>query len=272
MDAQGIQPQSLDLGLVYRRTSTNRQDNSLEVQETLPVDYCKRMQFELIKILEDPDVSTSVPFKKRDGGRELLQLINLWRVHRPEARLHVVVTKQDRLGRDTVDTISTIRQLWESKVTPHFVLESGPMPRTRENEAMIGMKATFAQYERDTIRDRIRITLAHRRSLGYSTCGPCYGFDKQLTNEVKVTQAGPKPVYRKIDNPYEQQWIRQMFAWQKEGYSYKLIADELNKVGVPKKLGGKKWLPTNVWRGMNSRSTKDWLAKQPPADQPEKAA
>lgn len=101
-----------ELATVYRRVSTDHQDNSLEVQEVLNDEYCRRLQIVTTVGAQaltycDDDVSGSTPFFERVGGRALMNRLRLGDIR------HLVTAKQDRLGRDTMDTIATIRQVWE---------------------------------------------------------------------------------------------------------------------------------------------------------------
>ena len=58
---------------IYRRVSTNKQDNSLELQERRTLDYAqmKGLVVEDACIFSDPDTNGSIPIRERDGGRLL---------------------------------------------------------------------------------------------------------------------------------------------------------------------------------------------------------
>ena len=71
---------------------------------------------------------------------------------------HFITSKQDRIGRDTLDIIATVRAIWELGITPHFTCEGGAFPRTPQNELLMEIKASVAQYERNMIRDRVRVS------------------------------------------------------------------------------------------------------------------
>jgi DNA invertase Pin-like site-specific DNA recombinase len=82
----------------------------------------------------DPDVSGSIPFIERPGGRALLA-----RLEHGDVKI-LVTAKQDRLGRDTLDTIATIRKVWEMGIVPHFPAEDGALPRTAQNELLFEIR------------------------------------------------------------------------------------------------------------------------------------
>src|ERR1043166_541190 len=89
------------LAALYRRVSTDHQDNSLEVQEAMNSEYCKRLGIPTLgQDYTDPDISGSIPFSEREGGKALLARLAFGDVK------HLVTAKQDRLGRDTLDTIA----------------------------------------------------------------------------------------------------------------------------------------------------------------------
>lgn len=268
----------MTLAFLYRRTSTGRQNYSLEAQEKHCDDYCQRLRFQVVGFFDDPEISTRTPLVDRDGGRAMLSAIEQCRRDNPNAPIALVVCKQDRLGRDTVDQITTIRKLWAMNVTPHLVLETGPLAKNPNNELLMEIKASANQYERSMIRERIQTTLDHRRAQGFASCSPGYGFDKVGTGQVNpVTH---KEICRMVDNGYEQQWLKQMAEWRNDGWSYQQIAARMNELGVPTKIpvgtmitvkrdrktgvklkaaviGG--WKPITVHKILRSRSTIDFL-------------
>ena len=264
--------------LLYRRVSTGHQDNSLDVQEALNDEYHRRLDLPAAELFADEDVSGSIPFRERPGGSALLRAIDSARLAgRPV--LHVVTSKQDRLGRDTLDLVTTIRLLWAEGITPHFPAEGGALPRTPQNELLFEIKASVAQYERNLIRDRTTAVLRHKAARGELTGTIPYGFDGQYTfadGHVELTavafaselcaeptaprlsaltaQHGACQSKQLVDNEQEQSWLSQMAAWRGAGLTLKAIAAQLNASGVPSKHGGE-WRFTQVARLLESRAT-----------------
>lgn len=258
-----------ELAALYRRVSTDHQDNSLEVQEALNIEYCKRMSFNsLPQAYADPDVSGSIPFIERPGGRALLA-----RLQHGDVKV-LVTAKQDRLGRDTLDTIATIRKVWEMGIVPHFPGEGGALPRTPQNELLFEIKASVAQYERNLIRDRTRAVMRHKFDKGELTGNVPFGFDCVYTftdgstlasaHALSTGQLGPrKPVSKRLQaNSAEQETLRRMAAWRAAGMKLYQIADQLNALGIRSKLGGS-WQSGNVDSVLRSRHTA--LVLQAPA-------
>jgi len=256
-----------ELAVLYRRVSTDHQDNSLEVQEALNTEYCKRMGIgSLSQAYADPDVSGSVPFIERTGGRALLA-----RLQHGDVK-HLVTTKQDRLGRDTLDSIATIRKVWELGIIPHFPAEGGAFPRTAQNELLFEIKASVAQYERNLIRDRTRAVMQHKFQAGELTGNVPFGFDCVYTFSDGSTLVSPralspgelgmrKAISKRLQpNDAEQDTIRQMAAWRAAGMKLERIAGQLNALGLPTKLGCQ-WGAGNVDSVLKSRHTVQVLAR-----------
>jgi DNA invertase Pin-like site-specific DNA recombinase len=253
---------------LYRRVSTDHQDNSLEVQENLNTEYCKRMALPVLpQPYEDPDVSGSIPFLERAGGRALLARLLAGDVK------HIVTAKQDRLGRDTLDSIATIRRIWDLGITPHFPAEGGAFPRTAQNELLFEIKASVAQYERNLIRDRTRAVMNHKFHRGELTGNVPFGFDCLYTfadsstllsaRALAASELRSKPVSKMlVDNPAEQATIRQMAAWRAAGWKLEQIAAHLKASGIRTKLGCQ-WQAGNVASVLQSRHTAKILDSSP---------
>lgn len=250
--------------VVYGRFSTDKQD--MQRQDHLLDTYCAAHSLTIVARFSDPDTSGSVPFAVRDGGRQLLAMLT--------PGLAVVTTEQDRIGRDTIDQISTIRLFWDCGITPHFAAEGGPLERTPENEMKMELRASIAQYERNKIRQRIKGKMSAKREAG-ELCGTVpYGFDAVETGAV--TPHGVK-VRRLTDNPVEQKWILFMHQLREKGMGYHSIAKRLNEEKAPTKRAGEilnlrtstdevqqkfatgKWQAGNVSKVLNNKTVKAWL-------------
>jgi putative DNA-invertase from lambdoid prophage Rac len=266
---------SSDIAALYRRVSTDHQDNSLSVQETLNNEYCQRLSLPTLpSAYEDPDTSGSIPFLERPGARALMTRLELGGVS------HLVTAKQDRLGRDTLDTIATIRAIWGLGITPHFTSEGGAFPRTPQNELLFEIKASVAQYERNLIRDRTRTVLQHKFNRGELTGNVPFGFDcvytfadgfkhtspralsfgdskrqaESLAAELLAAHGGAVTGKHLVDNADEQLIVRAMAEWRAQGWKLIRIAEELNARGYRPKLGGQ-WQVGKVDSVLRSRHT-----------------
>ena len=84
----------------YRRTSTINQTG-----ERFKLD---KSEYDLI--LFDKGVSGKIPFNERENGNELIELVNQGKVK------ELVVEELSRLGRNTIDVLSTLHYLEENNV------------------------------------------------------------------------------------------------------------------------------------------------------------
>jgi len=277
--------------ILYGRVSTDKQD--MQRQERMFADYCHRNALNPVLTLLDEDTSGSIPFREREhGGRllaEITQHVSL------SVNLGVVTTEQDRIGRDTLDIIATIRAIWQLGAVPHFIAEGGALPRSPENELRMEIKASVAQYERNKIRQRIQSKLDGKRAHG-ELCGTLSfgwnvryrftdGHELVLTSHALrareeldplVAKHGPLVSQLLEPSPTEQEWLLQMSCWRQAGWCYHRIATELNRLNVPTKTGAGnvinykgikrlslgRWQCGSVHKLLQSRTTQDWLRQR----------
>ena len=77
----------------------------------------------------------------------------------------VLVWKLDRWGRSLLDLVTTLKEL--HAVGVNFVSLNDSLDfTTSSGQAMAGMLAVFAQYERDILRDRVKAGIAEARKNG----------------------------------------------------------------------------------------------------------
>src|ERR1700728_3948174 len=77
----------------------------------------------------------------------------------------VLVWKLDRWGRSLLDLVTTLKEL--NAVGVNFVSLNDSLDfTTPSGQAMAGMLAVFAQYERDILKDRVRAGIAEARKNG----------------------------------------------------------------------------------------------------------
>lgn len=261
------------LAVIYGRVSTAIQGSSVEAQEHLPEQYCADLALPVIHRFADPDTSGSTFLRKREEGAQMLTLL----LNPASGITDLVVTFQDRLGRNALDQIGTILEIWAAGVTPHFVCEGGACPRTPDNELKFNLKAVIAQDELNRIRGRIRVGLDRKKSRG-ELCGTVpYGFDAA---ETGATTGKGVRIRTLTDNFDEQRWLLHMHQRRAEGWGYHRIAKELNALGVPTKRRGElltrqggdegeqaicpgRWQCGNVSNVLHSKTTLAWLDLQP---------
>lgn len=132
----------------YCRVSTQEQLGSLAAQQAaLEAAGCERIFTDVV----------SGARADRPG------LTHAMDITRPGDQL--VVTRLDRLGRSTLDTLRTIRDLDNHGVrivAQDLDLDTG----TPAGRLVVTVLAALAEWERDTLRERTRDGLAHARSQG----------------------------------------------------------------------------------------------------------
>src|SRR5215510_9292802 len=104
---------------LYARVSSEEQREKQTIQTQIEAgrQYCQQHGLSLVKLYQDDGVSGTVPFKKREGGKHLLD----------DARHQhfntVVVYKIDRLGRNTLETLLAASELESLHVTVQSMTE-----------------------------------------------------------------------------------------------------------------------------------------------------
>lgn len=243
------------LWLIYRRVSTARQDASIEAQEAMCAAYCSRFGGPEPEAFEDLDTSGGTPFGKRPGGKALLDRLEA--TAKSGSRVNVVAAKLDRLGRDTVDVIGTIRRVWELGHLPHFI-EGGLFLKNPHNEFSLEVRAAAAQLERNMIRDRITIVLRHKRAQNRVVGTVPFGWraldtaDGRLLEEDEsqqeilrwmIRQRAPKKPFHTIT------------TLSGAGWGYERIATWLNRNGYRSRAAHGGWNPGNIHSILNNTYT-----------------
>lgn len=214
----------------YVRVSTEEQAEkgiSLEAQEAMIADYCKREGVELVRIYHDPGVSGGKPLGQRPEGGDLVEALEGGEVQ------GIVATRLDRLFRSVSDCALRTEKWREHGVELHL-LDVNVDTSTPMGEAFVGIAAVFAQLERQQARARIREAMARKRAKGERLGNIPYG--KRLGTDGKTLE----------DDEVEQEVIQAILELHDNGLSLKSIADELNARGYPSR--GRQWHVTTVAR------------------------
>ena len=218
----------------YVRVSTDEQARegcSLDNQEARIRAYCDSQEWDLIHILREEGYSG------KTTDRPALQLL-LGSV-RDSADVQVVlVYKLDRLSRNQRDVLNILHELESHNVLFKSVTESFDTT-TPGGRAFMGMLGVFNQLERDTIAERTKDALAHKKANGEPVGTPGYGW--KVENGVWIEDEAEQAVLCKIRE------------WYELGASYGWIADKLNSERIPCKHGGAKWHASTVRSVLNAK-------------------
>jgi putative DNA-invertase from lambdoid prophage Rac len=139
---------------IYARVSTGEQQ-TLSMQIEKMTEYAKHRGWTLVTAVEDIGSGAKV----RPQREELLK-----RARRREIDA-ILVWKLDRWGRSLADLITTLNELQTIGVAFVSLTESLDFS-TPAGRAMAGMLSTFAEFERDIIRERVVAGVAAARERG----------------------------------------------------------------------------------------------------------
>lgn len=164
----------------YARVSTADQNVAGQFLEIEQAGYQVDADFRF----DDVGVSGSVPAADRPGFQSMLG-----KLRKGET---VVVTKLDRLGRDTVDIMQTVRKLSDMGVKV-VVLQLGNVDLTSSaGKLILSVLASVAEMERDLIRERTMAGLALARAEG-RVGGRPRGTTEAQRQRIKEMSEASKP-------------------------------------------------------------------------------
>ena len=261
----------------YRRVSTDKQEGSLEVQERNAIRYAefKGLRLDDDLVFSDPDTSGRTPMLKRKGGFALIERLRMGDVH------HVVVAKLDRLGRNVVDAINTIEFFKENKIILHIADFGGDAVTMQGHfgRMVLTVMLAVAEWEVAEIRDRTSKEMRKRFDQMKLTGNVPFGYDARYVFEdgfVYVSnralsfgkrETAIEPIADSLvrahgqpldctlmDNPLEQDTIRQIARLRNGRWKYADIALLLNQNGHKTKQG-RPWQQGNVHSVLNNRYT-----------------
>jgi DNA invertase Pin-like site-specific DNA recombinase len=139
---------------IYARVSTHDQQ-TLPMQIKKMKEYIEHRDWTLTAEVEEVGSGA----KTRPKREELLRMAK-----RREIDV-ILVWKLDRFGRSLADLVMTLNELREIGVVFVSLTESLDFS-TPSGRAMAGMLSTFAEFERDIIRERVKAGIASAREKG----------------------------------------------------------------------------------------------------------
>jgi putative DNA-invertase from lambdoid prophage Rac len=148
----------------YTRVSTTRQSEeglSIEAQEDRVGGYAKGiLQANITRVFSERGISASIPFHKRPMGKELLATVQPGDV--------IVALRLDRVFRSALDCLRMVEELRDRKVKLCLV-DMGDVTENGFARVFMTIAASFAELEKERIRERTLEVHAYRRSLGKLT-------------------------------------------------------------------------------------------------------
>lgn len=217
----------------YVRVSTEEQAEeglSLEAQKEKIKAFASFQNLDLIEIIADEGISG------KDINRPGVQkLINLVKGKEAEA---VIVYKLDRLSRKTRDLLFLIEDTFQKGNTRFFSITEKVDTDSALGMFFFTLMGALAQMERQLIAERTKMALSHKKAKGEYLGHVPYGFQLNSKSEI-------------VPNEEEQEIIRKMKRWKRDGKSYRQIAHKLNELGIKTRKNGKKWFDSSVWYILN---------------------
>jgi site-specific DNA recombinase len=140
----------------------------------------------------------------------------------------LVVYSLSRLARSTRDAIDIADRLGKAGADLVSLTERIDTT-TAAGKMVFRMLAVLAEFERDLVSERTAAALAHKRYKGERVGDIPYGW-RLADDEVTL-----------IPLESEQAAIQRIKAMRDRGCSYRAIAEELTRRGVPTKKGNSRW-------------------------------
>lgn len=216
--------------VAYCRVSTEEQksNSSLETQFADIKSYCSLFDYELVQVISE--VETGYSMSERPKFREALKMLRDGLVG------GVIVWKLDRFARNLAEGSVIFsgfqKNGWELISVRDQIDTTTPM-----GKAFFHMSLVFAELERNSIVDRTTRGRQAKVDAGlYAGGRPSYGYKMKDGKLVPVRD--------------EQDVIKLAALKREEGFTLQQIADYLNSLSLPTKLGGK-WSSEQVRRVLN---------------------
>jgi site-specific DNA recombinase len=161
--------------LGYRRISPRPEEDfgntSLEKQEEEIIKYCKRNNIELVDIYTD-NLKSARSFEGRDGFKEMYHRA----LSKEEEIDYIIVLKQDRLSRDTLDTLYIMKRLNEANINLISIADN-INTEDPKSEILVHVMSLVAQLEREFISFRTGLGMGKKAENGNFLGGRVFGYE-----------------------------------------------------------------------------------------------
>lgn len=231
----------------YCRVSTDdpNQTSSYELQKNHYEEYIKEHPgWELVGIYADEGIS-GTSLAHREEFHRMLDDCNA-------GKIDLIITKSiSRFARNTVDSISTVRQLAQLKRPVGVLFETENLfTLNQTSEMILTVLSAAAQEESHTKSEIMNISIEHRFSRGIFLTPELLGYDKDEDGNLVI-------------NPDEAETVKVIYYLYLNGFSISEIADLLTEYGRKTKLGNTEWNPGSIMNVIqNERHCGDVLARK----------
>lgn len=231
----------------YCRVSTDdpNQISSYELQKNHYEEYIKEHPgWELVGIYADEGIS-GTSLAHREEFHRMLDDCNA-------GKIDLIITKSiSRFARNTVDSISTVRQLAQLKRPVGVLFETENLfTLNQTSEMILTVLSAAAQEESHTKSEIMNISIEHRFSRGIFLTPELLGYDKDEDGNLVI-------------NEDEAETVKVIYYLYLNGFSISEIADLLTEYGRKTKLGNTEWNPGSIMKIIqNERHCGDVLARK----------
>ena len=231
----------------YCRVSTDdpNQTSSYELQKNHYEEYIKEHPgWELVGIYADEGIS-GTSLAHREEFHRMLDDCNA-------GKIDLIITKSiSRFARNTVDSISTVRQLAQLKRPVGVLFETENLfTLNQTSEMILTVLSAAAQEESHTKSEIMNISIEHRFSRGIFLTPELLGYDKDEDGNMVI-------------NEDEAETVKVIYYLYLNGFSISEIADLLTEYGRKTKLGNTEWNPGSIMKIIqNERHCGDVLARK----------
>lgn len=153
----------------YVRVSTDDQDNSIQNQIERIKEQAAKEGLPLAMIYVDEAVTGKIPLRNRPQGRLLWDAMNPGDV--------IVFNKVDRVFRSVRDATDTVHTWLDKGISP-VILDLGIDLRTPAGRLFFHQLASFAEFEREMIGQRVREVQSYLRKHGLPRGNRPYGWQR----------------------------------------------------------------------------------------------
>lgn len=214
----------------YARVSTDRDDQftSYEAQVDYYTNLIKsKAEWEFVNIYTDEGIS-GTSTARREGFKQMV-------ADALAGKIDLIITKSvSRFARNTVDSLTTIRNLKENKVEVYFEKES-IWTFDSKGELLITIMSSLAQEESRSISENVKWGLRKRYADGQVivpfSC--LLGFDRGPDGNLVV-------------NPEQAKTVRYIYTLFLQGMSFNGIATRLTAEGIRTASGKTRWHNTTI--------------------------
>lgn len=205
----------------YARVSTDMEEQatSYATQVNYYTNYIKNHEgWQFVDVYTDEGIS-GTSTKHREGFKSMI-------ADAMAGKIDLIITKSiSRFARNTVDTLTAIRELKAKNVEVYFEKEN-IWSLDGKGEVLLTIMSSLAQEESRSISENVTWGIRKRFAEGKASAPfkTFLGYDK----DFKINEEQAKTV-------------RQIYAWFLQGYNFKQIARKLEEAGMTTAIGRCKW-------------------------------